>query len=882
MGTKKKLLLIDGHSVAFRAFYALHSQLERMKNKSGLHTNALYGFHNMLKNVMEKELPSHAMVAFDAGKTTFRHAYFADYKGGRDTMPQELSEQIPYLNDMLDGFGIAHYELENYEADDILGTLSRQAEKQGFEVVIITGDRDLTQLVTDHITVDFTNKGVTDLTEVTPAHLEEKLGLTPQQITDYKGLMGDASDNIPGVSGIGEKRAQKLLHEYGTVENLYDNIDNMKKSKMKDNLIAQKDIALLSKKLATINVESPLTIGIDDLNYHGKNTEKLIHFYKEMNFNSQLEKMDIATEDMQKVVDPTDYEFLKQIEAKHFEKVDSLYVEMLSPNYHQAPIAVVAWGNSDHAYLTDIETAKHSSIFKTWAEDSNQKKITFDAKSDIVALHKRDITLEGVSFDLSLASYLLTANDNSADVADVAQAYGYDALQADVAVYGKGKSISIPSDVEIMYQHVANKISAISYLAQVLNEQLIKNDQEDLLMHIELPLSFVLAKMELRGVTVDISALHSLKKELQARLDQIEQDIYKKAGEVFNINSPKQLSYILFEKLGYPVIRKTKTGYSTAQDVLEKLQAQAPIVDDILQYRQLNKIQSTYVEGLLKVVDRDQKVHTRFMQTVARTGRLSSVDPNLQNIPVRSEDGRNIRKVFKANHPNWYIFSSDYSQIELRVMAHISEDEHLINAFKHGEDIHNATARRIFALTDTDEVTANMRRDAKAINFGIMYGMSDYGLSENLGISRKAAKDYIATYFKQYPGVAKYMDDIVRDARDKGYVETIFHRRRYLDDINSRNFNQRSFAERTAMNTPIQGSAADIIKIAMVEVEKRLADEDLQSKMLLQVHDELILEVPESELDIISKILPTVMENVVSLAVPLKVASSFGKTWYDA
>lgn len=882
MSEKQKLLLIDGHSMAFRAFYGLHSQLESMKNKNGLHTNALYGFHNMLNNVLKKEAPSHAMVAFDAGSTTFRHEYFSDYKGGRDSMPQELSEQIPYLNELLDGFGVSYYQLDNYEADDIIGTLSREAESKNIDVVVITGDKDLTQLATDHVRVDFTNKGVTNLTEVTPGYLQDKLGLSPEQITDYKGLMGDASDNIPGVSGIGEKRAQKLLHQYETVENLYDHIDELNKSKMKENLIEQKDIAFLSKKLATINVEAPIDISVDELAYNGDNTEKLINFYKEMDFNSHLENLQIDGVDITDDAEAVAYEFLETIEDKHFSETKALYIEMLDDNYHQADIEVVGWGNAEKVYLADIDTIKENDAFKNWAKDESIEKSTFDAKSDIVALYYSDVDLNGITFDISLASYLLTAKDNSGDVSDVTSEHHYPHLNSDVVVYGKGKKKGVPEDLEVMYQHVASKVKAITELTDQLNDNLIENNQEDLLKKMELPLSKVLAKMEIRGITVNIEALEGLKETFGERLANIEQAIYDKAGEEFNINSPKQLGVILFEKMGYPVIKKTKTGYSTAVDVLEKLQPQAPIVGDILEYRQINKIQSTYVEGLLKVIGDDNKVHTRFLQTVARTGRLSSVDPNLQNIPIRSEEGRQIRKAFTANSKDSYIFASDYSQIELRVMAHISDDEHLIQAFKDGEDIHTATARRIFNLSDTDEVEGNMRRDAKAINFGIIYGMSDYGLSQSLEITRKEAKEYIDTYFARYPGVEQYIDNIIREARDKGFVETIFHRRRYLDEINSRNFNRRTFAERTAMNTPIQGSAADIIKMAMIEVEKRLEEEGLKSRMLIQVHDELILEVPEDELETIEKLLPEVMENVIDLTVPLKVESSYGKTWYDA
>ncbi|WP_225744381.1 DNA polymerase I [Marinilactibacillus sp. Marseille-P9653] len=886
MPEQKKLLLIDGYSIAFRAFYGLHSQLERMKNRNGLHTNALYGIHNMLEVVVNKEQPTHALVAFDAGKTTFRHEFFEEYKGGRSKMPAEFAEQIPFIQDLLSGFGLQSYQLVNFEADDIIGTLSTQAEADGFEVVILTGDRDLTQLASDKVRIDITKKGVSDIKEYTADSIMEEMGISPNQIIDMKGLAGDASDNIPGVSNIGEKTALKLLKEYSTVEGLYENIEEMKKSKRKENLINEKETALLSKKLATIDIQAPIEISVEELKYSGMNMEKLISFYKEMDFQSHLNKLDTAEymEQLAEDVEDIDYEYAQSITSDMFKPDMALYIEMLEDNYHQSEIVSVGWGNDQKIYVVEPEVAFKSPEFKKWIESEDVPKTLYDTKRTYVALNRKDINLKGTEFDILLASYLLTAEDSSSgDVADVASKHHYNGLSPDEVVYGKGKKKKVPENLVLMRDHIAHKINAIFKLSHQMNEELAKNEQENLLKEMEIPLAIVLAEMEIRGITVDAQRLEKMKAEFAETLHTIEQRIYKEAGEEFNINSPKQLGVILFDKMGYPVIKKTKTGYSTAQDVLEKLQDQAPIVEFILQYRQIAKIQSTYIEGLLRVIQPETgKIHTRYLQTVARTGRLSSVDPNLQNIPVRLEEGRKIRQAFIPRKEGWKIFASDYSQIELRVLAHISDDEHLKQAFIEEQDIHTSTAMRVFDLKDPSEVTVNMRRDAKAVNFGIVYGISDYGLSQSLNITRKEAQEYIDTYFSRFPGVKTFIDDVIREAKDKGFVETLFHRRRYLPDINSRNFNLRSFAERTAMNTPIQGSAADILKVAMINMAEKVKEKGLEATLLLQVHDEVIFEAPEEEIPVLEELVKEVMENAVELSVPLKVESSWGKSWYEA
>lgn len=885
MTQKNKLLLIDGSSVAFRAFFALHQQLERFKNKNGLHTNALYGFHSMIESVLTKEKPTHVLVAFDAGKTTFRNQFFDEYKGGRSKTPNEFTEQMPYLRELLDGFGIQHYELSNYEADDIIGTLSEIVDPTIFDVVIITGDRDLTQLAKENVRVDITVKGVSELKEYTVESIADEMGIAPKQIIDMKGLAGDASDNIPGVTKIGEKTALKLLKEYHTVEGVYEHIEELKKSKMKENLINEKETAFLSKRLATIMLDTPITIDVNDLSYNGPDIEKLIQFYKEMDFKTHLSKLDTTEYDAanEETRVEVSYEFVTEITPHLFQDKMGLYLEMLTDNYHTSEIVSVGWGNENHIYVSDPEIVLNSPHFHEWAQNPALSKQVFDAKRTYVALNRYGIELKNIHFDILLASYILNTKDNSKDLSEVAREHDYYNVSPDETIYGKGAKIHIPEERSIMHEHIARKVKAIVFLSEQLEQHLEKNNQTELFYDMELPLAMVLAGMEISGIKVDSQRLRDMKVEFAERLKGIENRVYELAGETFNLNSPKQLGIILFEKMGYPVIKKTKTGYSTAVDVLEQLRNQAPIVEDILEYRQIAKLQSTYVEGLLKVVhSNDGKIHTRYMQTIAQTGRLSSIDPNLQNIPIRLEEGRKIRQAFVPSHEGWKIFASDYSQVELRVLAHISDDDHLKEAFIEGQDIHASTAMRVFGIEKQEDVTSEMRSQAKAVNFGIVYGISDYGLSKNLDIGRKEAQSFIDTYFIKYPGVKLYMEDIVREAKEKGYVETLFHRRRYLPDINSRNFNLRSFAERTAMNTPIQGSAADIIKVAMIEMAKRLKSEKLEAKMLVQVHDELIFEAPESEIPLLEKLVAEVMENAVALHVPLKVDSSSGDSWYES
>lgn len=878
---KKKLLLVDGSSVAFRSFFGLPN-LDGFRNKNGLHTNALYAFNNILERIFQTEEPTHLLVAFDSGKTTFRNALYGDYKGGRASMPSELSEQWPYFGVLVHAFGGKTYELVNYEADDIIGTYSRMADQAGYDVVIISGDKDMIQLTTDNIRVDITVKGVSELKSYTPDVIRGEYGIEPRQIIDMKGLMGDSSDNYPGVTKVGEKTALKLLTEYGSIENLYEHIDELKKSKMKENLINDKENAFMSKTLATIDLDSPVTLKLDELAVEGKQIDKLTDFYREMDFNGFLDKLGVASEDRSESFEDIHFEVLTEIRPEHFTDRMALYVEMLEDNYHDGKILAVSWGTDEKIYTASLETVLASVVFKEWAENAGAHKIVYDGKRTMVMLHYAGIALAGIDFDILLASYILNAKDNSKDLAQVAQEYGYNDVSFDEAIYGKGAKTAVPEDA-ILHDHLARKVKAILALFAQLNAELESNVQKDLYYEMELPLSFVLAHMEIQGIKVEPQRLLTMKEEFAGRLLEIEKTIYAEAGEEFNINSPKQLGVILFEKMGLPAIKKTKTGYSTAVDVLEKLQAQAPIVEHILNYRQLAKLQSTYVEGLLKFIKPETgKIHTRYQQTLTQTGRLSSVDPNLQNIPIRMEEGRKIRQAFVPQQAGWKLFASDYSQIELRVLAHISGDEHLREAFLEGQDIHTSTAMRVFGIEKPEDVTANLRRQAKAVNFGVVYGISDYGLSQNLNITRKAAQEFIDRYFDKYPGVKQFMEDIVKEAKETGYVETLFHRRRYLPDIHNRNFNLRSFAERTAINSPIQGTAADIIKVAMVRMDKVLKEKGLQANMLLQVHDELIFECPEEEIPVLEKLVPEIMEHAVDLAVPLKVDSNSGDSWYDA
>lgn len=875
---KNKLLLIDGSSVAFRAFFALYNQIDRFKSPTGLHTNAIYGFHLMLNHLMERVQPTHILVAFDAGKTTFRTEMFADYKAGRAKTPDEFREQFPFIRQMLEAMGIQHYELANYEADDIIGTLDKMAERTEvpFDVVIASGDKDLIQLTDANTIVEISKKGVAEFEEFTPDYLMEKMGITPTQFIDLKALMGDKSDNIPGVTKIGEKTGLKLLLEYGSLEGIYEHIDSFKASKMKENLLNDKEQAFLSRTLATIDTQSPIEIGLDDIVYNGPDLAVLGQFYDEMGFKQLRAQLGQTG---QKEETAIEYTVVTEVTANMLQADDAFYFEILGENYHREEMVGLAWGRPGQLYVAKPEVLQQS-IFKEFLESHAIQ--TYDFKRSKVLLSHMDINLPKASFDSRLATYLLsTVEDNR--LATIAHLYGQTSLSVDETVYGKGAKLGLPED-NVFFEHLARKVQVILETKEPMLAKLTEHQQSDLLFEMELPLANVLAKMEIAGIKVQAETLQIMQAENELLIAELTQKIYDLAGEEFNINSPKQLGALLFEKMGLPLelTKKTKTGYSTAVDVLERLAPIAPVVSKILEYRQITKLQSTYVIGLQDAILADGKIHTRYVQDLTQTGRLSSTDPNLQNIPVRLEQGRLIRKAFVPSMEDSVLLASDYSQIELRVLAHISKDEHLIESFKRGEDIHTATAMRVFDIKDAKDVTANDRRNAKAVNFGVVYGISDFGLSNNLGITRKAAKFYIDTYFERFPGIKAYMENIVRDARDKGYVETIYHRRRELPDINSRNFNIRNFAERTAINSPIQGSAADILKVAMINLDKALTAGNFRARMLLQVHDEIVLEVPNAELEAVQKLVKETMESAIELAVPLIAEENAGQTWYEA
>ncbi|MGT2711394.1 DNA polymerase I [Streptococcus oriscaviae] len=876
--TKNRLLLIDGSSVAFRAFFALYNQIDRFKSPTGLHTNAIYGFHLMLDQMMKRIDPTHILVAFDAGKTTFRTEMYADYKAGRAKTPDEFREQFPFIRQMLDAMGIPHYELDQYEADDIIGTLDKMAERTEipFDVTIVSGDKDLIQLTDDNTVIEISKKGMAEFEEFTSAYLMEKMGITPRQFIDLKALMGDTSDNIPGVTKIGEKTGLKLLAEYGSLEGIYEQIDQMKPSKMKENLINDKEKAFLSRTLATIDTQAPIAIGLDDLIYGGPDVETLGRFYDDMGFKQLRAQLgsQVKQEEVQ-----VNYTSVTHITEEMLNADQFFYFEILGDNYHKEDLVGLAWGDERAIYVGGPDLLD-SPVLRNFLQEIPLK--TYDFKRGKVLLSRMGIDLSHPRFDSRLAKYLLsTVEDN--EITTIANLYGQTRIDPDETVYGKGVKRGLP-ETAIFHRHLAQKLQVLLETEAPMLAKLEDNQQLNLLFDMELPLANVLAKMEIAGIKVEARTLQAMQAENDLLIDQLTQQIYDLAGEEFNINSPKQLGTILFEKMGLPLefTKKTKTGYSTAVDVLERLAPIAPVVSKILEYRQITKLQSTYVIGLQEAIMADGKIHTRYVQDLTQTGRLSSTDPNLQNIPVRLEQGRLIRKAFVPSLEDSLLLSSDYSQIELRVLAHISQDQHLIEAFQQGADIHTSTAMRVFGIEKAEDVTPNDRRNAKAVNFGVVYGISDFGLANNLGISRKEAKNYIDTYFTRFPGIKQYMENIVREARDKGYVETIYHRRRELPDINSRNFNVRNFAERTAINSPIQGSAADILKVAMINLDKAIEDAGLKTRMLLQVHDEIVLEVPMDELDTIRSLVKETMESAIRLSVPLVADENAGQSWYEA
>ncbi|WP_028546224.1 DNA polymerase I [Paenibacillus taiwanensis] len=888
----EKWIIIDGNSIANRAFYAMPP----LTNSQGLHTNAVYGFTTMLLKLLEEEQPTHIVVAFDAGKITFRHGDYKDYKGGRSKTPSELSEQFPLMKELMEAMGIAQFELSGYEADDIIGTLTRMADEEQKQMMVVSGDKDMLQLASEYVTVVLTRKGVTEIEKYDPAAIEEKYQLKPLQIIDLKGLMGDSSDNIPGVPGVGEKTALKLLHQYGSVESVLEHVGELK-GKMKENIENHADDARMSKQLATIYREVPIELEREKMAFEGIPAATALPMLRKLEFKSILERVEklAAKQSGEEVSEEPVIELALETILVTLENmpeltsalkqgdVDTLVLEAHGDNPHYANFFGLTFGSKERYWHMSKEMllSEDAAPVRAWLADADQPKYGFDLHRTELVLHWLGIVLAGAAFDVQLAAYVLDPSDAAATVQSTAMKYELTVVQADEEVYGKGAKFKVPAD-ELVAQHAARKVYLIRELVPLMEQDLQKYEMSKLYYELELPLSSILAQMEKTGIKVNKSSLEKLGEQFTAEIEKTMTRIYELAGIEFNIGSPKQLGEVLFDKLGLPVIKKTKTGYSTDAEVLEKLEPYHAVIPLILHYRQMTKLQSTYIEGLLKEVRPDTgRVHTYYRQTIAATGRLSSQFPNLQNIPIRLEEGRQIRQAFVPSEANWSIVAADYSQIELRVLAHISGDEKLKEAFIQDMDIHTKTAMDVFGV-QAEDVDANMRRSAKAVNFGIVYGISDYGLSQNLNITRKDAAKFIEQYFAVFQGVRQYMEDIVKMARQDGYVKTMLERRRYLPEINASNFNLRSFAERTAMNTPIQGTAADIIKLAMVKMDERLRKLQLKSRMLLQVHDELVFEVPADEVDVMKKLVPEVMEQAIELIVPLKADVSVGTNWYES
>jgi DNA polymerase-1 len=886
-----KLILIDGNNIIYRAFFAMPP----LTNTAGQQTNAVYGFTTMLLRLIDEHKPTHMIVAFDAGKVTFRHEGYQEYKGGRQKTPPELSEQFPLLKELLTNLGVPQFEIGNYEADDIIGTISRQADEAGRQVMIVSGDKDMLQLASEHTTVALIRKGVTEVELYGPEQIREKYDLTPEQIIDLKGLMGDASDNIPGVPGVGEKTALKLLHQFGSVEAVLAGTGELK-GKMKEKLETHAEDAVMSKKLATIYREVPLEHSWEDMVFNGISADTAGPALAKLEFKSLLERLSLSayapTADGEESAEEVEAAALditivgeQELEAlsEGLPSISALHVESNGDNPHRAEVIGLGLSSLERHYYVPFELLQSPGAEKLrdWLGDEKAPKSGYDLHRADLALYWQGIAFAGAAHDVQLAAYLLDPTEANQNLNDLTAKYGLPRLSPDEEVFGKGAKYKIP-ELEVLGHHVARKSATVLGIAQKQQQELVETAMTGLFEDLEMPLSRILADMEKQGIAVNEGDLKELGKEFEAQISKLVTEIYEICGTEFNLNSPKQLGEILFVKLGLPVVKKTKTGYSTDAEVLEKLAPYHDVVRLILQYRTLAKLQSTYVEGLLKEIStKTGKVHTFYRQTIAATGRLSSQFPNLQNIPIRLEEGRKIRKVFVPSEPGWSILAADYSQIELRVLAHISGDERMKEAFLQDMDIHTKTAMDVFGVT-ADQVDSNMRRAAKAVNFGIVYGISDYGLSQNLNIPRKEAAKFIEQYFEVFQGVRRYMDDIVVDARKHGYVTTLLERRRYLPEINAKNFNLRSFAERTAMNTPIQGTAADIIKLAMVHMDKALFERGLKSRMLLQVHDELVFEVPEDEMEIMKTLLPEVMGGALELSVPLKAEVSYGSNWYEA
>lgn len=859
-----KFLVIDGSSLIHRAFFALPP----LMNKQGLHTGAVYGLCNMLLKLLEDVQPKYMAVAFDKSRKTFRTEMYADYKGQRKPTPPELSEQFPLSMKVLEAMNIRTLELDNYEADDIIGTFAVHAP-ENVEVIIVTGDRDELQLIDKRTKVYYTKRGISDIQIFDEAEFAAAYeGLVPRQLIELKGLMGDTSDNIPGVPGVGPKTALKLIKEYGDVETVLENIEKVSGKSLKTKLAENKDAAILSKKLATIYTDAPVELALE--NYELKPVQESAKaLLQDLEFRNMYERFaailggetevfslfgDIVEEDAAELVS-VDEIIAKKLFAdlvKSEEKI-ALYVESAGalPKLYFSK-AEIFFDNK--VYVLEGAEAHWQDFYK-WLSDGSSLKAVCDSKELYKTCLCHNVHPQGIVDDVTLAAYLVDPGHSSYVLADLAKRH--------------------------LFSEAATDCENVALLVKTLRESLEQREQVQLYETLEMPLAPVLAQMEYNGITPDMELLDQLSEDMTFRINKLEQEAYEQAGEKFNLKSPKQLGVILFEKLQLPVIKKTKTGYSTDANVLEQLEGKHPLIGTILEHRKLAKLQSTYLDGLKPLMNPiTKRIHTHFQQTVAVTGRLSSTDPNLQNIPTRTEEGKQIRAIFVPGEGYDYLMSCDYSQVELRILACIAEDELLLESFCHGQDVHARTAAEVFGVP-MEEVSGEMRTRAKAVNFGIVYGISDFGLAKQLNVTRGEAAGYIKSYFERYTGVKKYMEDIVAQAREQGYVSTLMGRRRYLPDIKHSNFNLRSFAERTAINTPIQGTAADIMKRAMIDVQKALVEAGVKSRILLQVHDELVLEVTESEKEQVAQIVRNAMENAVKMEIPLLADVNFGTNWAE-
>ena len=857
----KKIVLVDGNNLLFRSYYATAYSGNIMRNKDGFPTNGIYGFVNMINKIIAEEKPEYMMVAFDIGKT-FRHEKYADYKGGRNATPEDLKIQFPVAKKILTAMGIKYLECDGYEADDIIGTISMWCEKDDdYEALIVSSDKDLLQLISDETTVKLLK--TKDYIWMDKKTFIDTYGFDPIHMIDLKALMGDSSDNIPGVKGIGEKGAIKLVSEYQTLDNIYDNINNIKGA-TQTKLIEGHESAYYSKDLVTIYREVPLDITFNDLVYKKEHTDELINIYNDLGFYSLLKKESITKENNNKELKVNIIDSLEEINNISITKPLGIYLELDNSNYHHANIIGLSLYNEEVSAYIPYEVLKQQPNFLI-----SGIKYTYDYKRLLVSFNKYNLDIKDITFDTMIAAYLLNYTIKD-DIATLANDLSYD-----IEFYNKKKELT---DIEF----ARNSILRAKFIYESypeLDKKLKEEEVYDLYSNIEFPLIKVLAKMEIEGIRVDAKILEDMKKEISTKIEEVEKDIYTLAGEEFNIASPKQLGEILFDKLKLPYAKKNKTGYVTDANVLGRL-TNFEIVAKILEYRMLTKLYSTYLEGILNSISSDGKIHTIYTQALTRTGRLSSIEPNLQNIPARNEYGRLIRKAFVPEE-NSIILSSDYSQIELRVFAHLSNVKELVEAFNNNLDIHTKTAMDIFNV-DMNDITPLMRRQAKAVNFGILYGISSYGLSEDLKISPSEAKKFMDKYFETYPGIKDYMQKLIDDAYLKGYSITLMNRRRNIEELKNTNHNIKSMGERMALNTPIQGTSADILKKAMIEIDNIFTKENIKSKMLLQVHDELIFNVYNDEIDKVKEIVKDTMENTYKLSVPLKVSINTGNNWYEA